>query len=89
MVVSVCAFKMEAAGRKRAHGDKWNKFFHGVSVDWAANKVAHYSVKNFYFPLIVVPHSLIRRWLALLYYLYYLRLAALSKAVWNDYIEAA
>ena len=26
---------------------------------------------------IVTPHSLIQRWLALLYYLYYLRLAAL------------
>ncbi len=30
--------------------------------------------------VIVVPHSLIQRWLALLYYLYYLRLAALSKS---------
>ena len=38
---------------------------------------------------IVVPHSLIQRWLALLYYLYYLRLAALSKSVWNDYKKAA
>ena len=34
---------------------------------------------------IVVPRSLILRWLTLLYYLYYLRLAALSKAVWGDY----
>ena len=34
---------------------------------------------------IVAPHSLIQRWLALLYYLYYLRLAALYKTVWNDY----
>ena len=30
---------------------------------------------------IVVPHSLIQRWLALLYYLYYLRLATLYKTV--------
>ena len=35
---------------------------------------------------IVAPHSLIQRWLVLLYYLYYLRLAALYKTVWNDYI---
>ena len=28
---------------------------------------------------IVAPHSLIQRWLVLLYYLYYLRLAALYK----------
>ena len=38
---------------------------------------------------IVTPHSLIQRWLALLYYLYYLRLAALYKTVWSDYNKNA
>ena len=65
----------------------------GLPVEWLheANKIAEkreiiLGLLLYCKGFIVVPHSLIPRWLALLYYLYYLRLAALSKAVWNNYM---